>query len=315
MQISHSIEKLALAIASPRGGIYFALFERISTGGGARMDGAWVPHWFGDARSCMDVVIRRSALCVAGELKDGAGWTTPEAYVSGWRTALAFPFALAVARRDLRLSPRQIPMIDGVDISTQGDSVLASVDIERHPEALAELLATSAVTPFEALGADPVGTLPCTLGYSVPETTWPLPAFSVWRAKPKAGALAYYWLDDGSGLAPMGWDTSLLKELIIRYATTAEAILPGSAEDAIVQIRGRLKSAREFALEQRVVIHSAAVEPGKPMGALARLVDSIGGGGATIVTTMHELSATDAVAHLAGLPREAVGFPGLPGTS
>lgn len=309
MQTIHSIEKLAATVVGARGGVFFALFEHVRAGVNAR----WHAVWFGDAQSCMDTVIRRSALCTSGTIKGRDGWTTPEDYLSEWRGAMAHPRTVLRSDVDLRLDARQCALIRGRlgNMATEPDRL--SLNLELHADVLAELVAAGVVSAREALDITMVGATPSGHGYRPGGREWPLPAFGVWRAKPRPGTSAYHWLADETGLSPMGWDTALVAELIARFATAGERAAPGSVESVMAQIRDRVKGACEFPSGQRVVVHTAAVEPGKPMGALARLIDCIGGGRATIVTNMHELIATDAVAHLAGLPKAAVAFPDLPG--
>lgn len=325
MSSTYSVGKKAAVIAAINGTLYYALFEQTFESNVFPQTPRWSAIYFGTAAACMDTIIKYSAACEGGCLKERGGDTTPSAYIKHWREALANPVELASDRSltasfgngIYKLDPESRPQVEALlskhgHPGVEGDKLV--LQLPTHVELLADLAAAGTPT-WRFLDESGTYSYPNPqLGYQPAAAKGEVPAFSALYAKDKPSYDSEFWISAEGSILGTGWHYSTISHLIHRFVRPSEARFPGSAESAIKQIRAVVKEAVPFPNGQRIEIDCTKAPHRWQAETAERLAEKMGlpKDQTLISTTMGDILAKEVLYEFKSLAPEMITFPDMP---
>ena len=323
MGSTYAVQQRAAAMVAANGAIYYTLFEETYESNVFPQTPRWSANYFGTADACMIKAVLWSSAAEGGCLKGRSGNITPSGYLKKWRDALANPVTLdktkvsAQIKEGFRtIEPAHKDCITSI-LARHGIIMDAEdkfeIDLVEQPEVLQEILDATNLGGWRFFES---------YNFTNQEAPWASYAPAKQKAKsltdvhvffaiPETNQEAEYWLVYPNGeVKHVGWEYSAIQGLITELATRSEKEVPGSAENALKQVRQIVTSEKlQFPVDSPITIYRDKAKSSWHISSFDDLAVQLGQPGTTqISTTLKEVLLAGAFFKLKYLSNEMIDY-------
>lgn len=260
MSVTLMFGKAVFGMVADNGDLYYLLAVK-SKGKKDEGNATWGPVAFGGLEAVMARVMEMSASCEGGDLQGPSGRVSPTTFLKQWREAFENVYKFDVEEVSARFGwSFEEKWREGINAIMRLNNLPevteeVTVNLKKHPQVLEAILQLKDDGPYPwSVGAYNFLSMPQfvedkvfreILSVNVFKTKAVIPSLTL-RKMTSYPEHEIFLIDEDGICKNLGWEYSTIGSLIKEHAYAAEVASPGSAEDAIAQIRAIVKAAPEF---------------------------------------------------------------------